>query len=183
MAFIWPMHLAIMALWYDNHGGWSFGSRHWLDALPSLLWTLVPVVQFLVMFGGTANSTLVPATTAVPSKSGKATAPVPAKVPFSESVPQASCALALIGPESCSATGLVRLARGVGLLGGLGLVWALYVQHLGMTGFSPRYWNALACYEVRCAASEAAAARFGNTSLAVCPCGAKHRTVPPFAHA
>ena len=92
-------------------------------------------------------------------------------------------ALALIGPESCSATGLVRLARGVGLLGGLGLVWALYVQHLGMTGFSPRYWNALACYEVRCAASEAAAARFGNTSLAVCPCGAKHRTVPPFAHA
>jgi hypothetical protein len=125
-----PFFFLLHAALFNAHGGWSFGSRMWLDVLPACTWLLVPVVQYIL---ATTTSPVVPAGNRDATTTSKSR-----PLPRHHYTARTTAIQAMDGEP---ATGSRTVALGLVAVLVLGVGVAVVIQGLGLLAYTPQAWN------------------------------------------
>jgi len=132
-----PLFFLLHAALFNAHGGWSFGSRMWLDVLPACVWLLVPVVQYILA-------------TAVPTGTVTDTTKASSKPRALPSYHYQARTTAIRAMDGEQAAGSRPVAHGLVAVLVLSVGLSLAIQSIGLLAYTPQTWNIRSCIEVRC---------------------------------
>jgi hypothetical protein len=147
--FAIPVSTMIFSIWYDFHGGWSYGPRLLQDCLPFFVLLLVPSTQFVCQHWKSPKlgaAAAVGKTGSVSGGSGGGTGGARLVAPSADPVLSRSTAKSACWCSS-SRQGLAKALAAVFVAG---VCIAVAIQYIGAYAYNFREWNARPCSEVKC---------------------------------